>query len=81
MTRTVCFLSPQTHSSYENNKNKNKKSFNENHLDEPQDTEFKRTIIKVIKEFQEFKERSKQNNQHKMDKNKHMSDSQEKINI
>ena len=32
---------------------------NENYLNEPQDTEFKRTIASFIKEFKEFREDTK----------------------
>lgn len=42
-------------------------SANENYLDEPQETEFKRTV-KFIKEFKEFKEDTK----------KHLSEIKEK---
>lgn len=34
--------------------------YNENYLDEPQDTELRRTVIMLIKEIKEFKEDTNQ---------------------
>ena len=58
---------------------------NENYLDEPQNTKFKRTIINFLKELKEFKDKTKnqlieiKNKEHK--KNNCLTDVQETTDI
>lgn len=64
-------LSPKSHQSYWNVCNKI-------YLDEPQDTEFKKTVISFIKELKKFKEDRKRVIELK--ENKYLSDDQENTN-